>query len=54
MVFMLHEQLARRGQVMCLVVPEDAPIHRMLAISEVSQLVEMYGTRDEAIEALAS
>jgi anti-anti-sigma factor len=48
MLFTLQGQLARRAQALTLVVPDDAPIHRMLAISEVPQLIEIFGTRDEA------
>lgn len=53
MLFDVREQLDRRGQLVCLVVPPDAQIGRMLTLTAVDQVISMFETSDAAMERLA-
>ena len=53
MLFDVREQLDRRGQLVCLVVPPGAQIGRMLTLTEVHQVIELFESPDAARERLA-
>lgn len=51
LVLNLSEELTRRGQTLRLVVPEDAPARRVLTLTEISKVVTLVGSVDEAVQA---
>ena len=50
LIFDLSERLRRRQQKMCLVVPEDAPLRRVLDIVNAGETVPILGTAEEAAD----
>ena len=49
LIFKLAERLQSRGQKLDLVVPDDAVIKRTLLLTEVQQVVPMFGSVDAAL-----
>ena len=53
MIFSLHRGLERRGQVLCLVVPERSLIRPLLQVVQIESAIQIRPTVDDALRSLS-